>query len=172
MWKCYIISHVIDIYMQMFALHLCLFYEDSVMLLKAINLPGRLVTYDGGLNMSNVIYVVPWAICDTDSIYINKVNSDTVAPPEKGAQVWDWCIRDVSSSPDKRSKDVYAIIDVYNGYKEKLNEKGMSFFSLNNSVDKLLEYGFVKATDSENEFIRNRVLKLGKQTGRTKKDKK
>lgn len=118
--------------------------------------------------MSNVIYVVPWAICDTESIYVNKVSSDTVSPPEKGAQAWDWCIRDVIPSPDRRSKDIYAVIDVYNGYKEKLNEKGMSVFSLSNSVDKLLEYGFVKAPDTEADYIKSKVLKLGKQTGRVK----
>lgn len=118
--------------------------------------------------MSNVIYVVPWAICDTDSIYVKKVSSDTVDAPEKGAQVWDWCIRDVIPNPDKRSKDVYVIIDVYNGYKEKLNEKGMSVFALNNSVDRLLECGFVKATDTENAYIRTKVLKLDKKSGQKK----
>lgn len=111
--------------------------------------------------MSSVIYVVPWAICDTDSVYINKVNSDTVEAPLKGAQAWDWCIRDVVPNPDKRSKDIFAIIDVYNGYKEKMNEKGMSVFSLNNSTEKLTDYGFSKASDAEANFIRERVLKLG-----------
>ena len=111
--------------------------------------------------MSSIIYVVPWAICDTDSVYINKVDSTTVAAPEKGAEVWDWCIRDVVPNPDKRSKDIFAVIDVYNGYKEKLNEKGMSVFSLNNSAEKLADYGFTKATDTQAAFIRERVMKLG-----------
>ena len=112
--------------------------------------------------MSNIIYVVPWAICDTESIYVKKVASDTVSAPEVGAEVDDWCIRNIVPNPDKRSKDVYAIIDVYNGYKEKLNEKGMSVFSLNNSRDKLLECGYTNATESETEFIRQKVLKLDK----------
>lgn len=112
--------------------------------------------------MSNIIYVVPWAICDTDSMYIKKVPSDTVPKPEKGMEIEDWCIRNVIPNPDKRSKDLYAIIDVYNGYNEKLREKGMSVFSLNNSSDRLKEYGYVKATDEESEYIRKKVLKLNK----------
>lgn len=119
--------------------------------------------------MSSVIYVVPWAICDTDSVYINKVGIDTTVVPEKGAEAWDWCIRDVMPSPDKRSKDIYAVIDVYNGYKEKLNEKGMSVFSLNNSVERLEECGFVKATDVEADYIKARVLKLEKSAKKAKK---
>ncbi len=110
--------------------------------------------------MSNVIYVVPWAICDTEGVYTKKVVSDSVPVPEKGAPVYDWCIRDVILNPDKRSKDVFAIIDVYNGYKEKLNEKGMSVFSLNNSVEKLTEYGFDRAEDKDAEYIKTKVLKL------------
>ncbi|MDD6401305.1 MAG: hypothetical protein PUG10_06825 [Lachnospiraceae bacterium] len=114
--------------------------------------------------MSSVIYVVPWAICDTDSIYVKKVSSDLVPTPEKGAAIEDWCIRNIVPNPDRRSKDVYAVIDVYNGYSEKMREKGMSVFSLNNSVTKLMEYGYTKATDTEAEYIRNKVLKLGKTT--------
>lgn len=111
--------------------------------------------------MSSVIYVVPWAICDTDNMYLKKVSSDTVPAPQKGMSVEDdWCIRNVIENPDKRSKDVFAIIDVYNGYKEKLDEKGMSVFSLNNSVNTLMQRGYIKASDAEREFIRNRVLKL------------
>lgn len=112
--------------------------------------------------MSNVIYVVPWAICDTDSIYLKKVSSDIAPKPEKGAEVDDWCIRNVIPNPDKRSKDVFAIIDVYNGYNEKVSEKGMSIFSLSNSKEKLEEYGYTVATETERDFIRQRVLKLDK----------
>ncbi len=110
----------------------------------------------------NVIYVVPWAICETDSIYIKKVNSDTVPAPEKGATVDDWCIRNVMPNPDRRSKDIYAVIDVYNGYKEALNDKGMSVFSLSNSVDRLEELGYTKASETETEHIKKKVLKLDK----------
>ena len=62
--------------------------------------------------------------------------------------------------PDGRSKDVYAIVDVFNGYKEKMNEKGMSVFSLSNSGSHLEELGFTKAEEQENRFIRTKVLKL------------
>lgn len=118
--------------------------------------------------MSNIIYVVPWAICDTESIYLKKVSSDTVPAPTKGSSFEDWCIRNVIPNPDRRSKDVYAIVDVYNGYNERLNEKGMSVFTLNNSVDKLLEYGYTKATETETEYIRQRVLKLDKPVKKKK----
>lgn len=111
--------------------------------------------------LSSIIYVVPWAICDTDNMYLKKVNSDSVPAPEKGMSVdEDWCIRNVISNPDKRSKDIFAIIDVYNGYKEKADEKGMSIFSLSNSVDTLTERGYIRATDTERDFIRTKVLKL------------
>lgn len=118
--------------------------------------------------MSSIIYVVPWAICETDSMYIKKVNSDTVEAPVKGAAAWDWCIRNVIPSPDKRTKDIYAVIDVYNGYNERMNEKGMSVFSLSNSAEKLLELGFDRAEDSDAEYIRTRVLKLGRDSKRRK----
>ena len=117
----------------------------------------------GGYDVSNIIYVVPWAICDTDNMYIKKVNSDSVPVPEKGQPVEDnWCIRNVIANPDRRSKDVLAIIDAYNGYNDKHDEKGMSVVSLDNSISKLEDIGYTKASDEEREFIRNRVLKLGK----------
>ncbi len=117
----------------------------------------------GGIRgyMSSIIYVVPWAICDTDSVYVKKVDAEKIeTQPEKGAEYGEWCIRNVLKSPDGRSKDVYAIVDVYNGYKEKMNEKGMSVFSLSNSGSHLEELGFKKAEDKENRFIRTKVLKL------------
>lgn len=112
--------------------------------------------------MSSIIYVVPWAICDTDNMYIKKIDSDLAPAPEKGMAFEDWCIRDVIPNPDRRSKDIFAIIDVYNGYKDKLSEKGMSVFSLNNSKEKLEADGYVQASEQEREFIRTRVLKLDK----------
>lgn len=119
--------------------------------------------------MSNIIYVVPWAICETDSVYIKKVPSDTVPKPEKGMEIEDWCIRNVVPNPDRRSKDLYAIIDVYNGYNTKMKEKGMSVFSLNNSAEKLSEYGYIKASDTEAEYIKTKVLKLNKNDKKAKK---
>lgn len=118
--------------------------------------------------MSNIIYVVPWAICETDSMYIKKVDSAAVPAPEAGAIVEDWCIKKVIPNPDKRSKDVYAIIDVYNGYDAQRNEKGLSVYSLNNSAEKLLNYGYEKANEDEKAFIRQRVLKIDKSVGRKK----
>lgn len=118
--------------------------------------------------MSNIIYVVPWAICDTESIYLKKISSDIAPKPEVGLEIDEWCIRNLIPNPDKRSKDIFAIIDVYNGYKEKMNEKGMSVFSLSNSADKLQEYGYTKATDAEVEFIRQKVLKLDKPAKKKK----
>lgn len=112
--------------------------------------------------MSSIIYVVPWAICDTDSVYVKKVPSETVPAPEKGAEFYEWCIRNVVPNPDRRSKDIFAIVDVYNGYKDKMNEKGMSVFSLNNSPKVLTELGFEKASDTEASFIKTKVLKLEK----------
>ena len=118
--------------------------------------------------MSNIIYVVPWAICETDNMYIKKVNSAEVPVPEAGAIFEDWCIKKVIPNPDKRSKDVYAIIDVYNGYDAQRNEKGLSVYSLNNSVTKLLDYGYEKAKEEEKAYIRQKVLKIDKATGKRK----
>lgn len=107
--------------------------------------------------MSNIIYVVPWAICDTDSVYVKKVASELVPPPEKGMPVDDWCIRDVIPNPDKRSKDIFAVLDVYNGY-DGGKGKGLSVYSLNNSADKLAELGYSKAGESEMSHIKNKVF--------------
>ena len=112
--------------------------------------------------MSQVIYVVPWAICDTGSVYVKKVPSESVPAPENGMEYEAWCIRNVMPNPDRRSKDVFSIVDVFNGYKEKMNEKGMSVFSLNNSPEVLKEHGFTKADETETAFIKTRVLKLDK----------
>lgn len=115
--------------------------------------------------MSSIIYVVPWAICDTDNMYLKKVNSEAVPAPVKGMAIDDdWSIRNVIANPDKRSKDIFAIVDVYNSGDNGSGDKGMTIFSLNNSVEKLEEKGYVKATDAEREFINNRVLKLGRKT--------
>lgn len=111
--------------------------------------------------MSNIIYVVPWAICDTESIYVKKEKSETI--PEKDGEFHSWCIRNVIPSPDRRTKDIYAVVDVFNGYKSKMNEKGMSVFSLTNSPELLTELGFEKADEAETAFIKNRVLKLNKE---------
>ena len=109
--------------------------------------------------MSSIIYVVPWAICDTDNVYVKKVNADEKELPSKGDACEEWCIRNVIKNPDRRSKDVFAIVDVYNGFADSLNEKGMSVFSLTNSEDHLTELGYGKADDKERDFIKTKVLK-------------
>lgn len=118
--------------------------------------------------MSNVIYVVPWAICQTDSMYIKKIQSNDMPAPKTGDAIDDWCIKKVIPNPDKRSKDVFAIVDVYNGYDTKINEKGTPVFELNNSVEKLIEYDYKKADESEQAFIRQKVLKIDKAPKKVK----
>ncbi len=114
--------------------------------------------------MSSIIYVVPWAICDTDNMYIKKVNSDEAPPLEKGMEVdEEWCLSKIVPNPDRRSKDVYAIVDVYNTQTDKSQDKGMSVIALNNSANKLISKGYVKATEAEREYILSKVLKLDKK---------
>ena len=99
----------------------------------------------------------------SQNVYLTDTQSvEQVLVPEKGSEFNSWCIRNVIASPDRRTKDTYAIVDVFNGYKEKMNEKGMSVFSLTNSQDVLENLGFQKADDTEASFIKNKVLKLNK----------
>lgn len=121
--------------------------------------------------MSNIVYVVPWAICDTDNMYIRKAENDGSIVLDKGTPVDDWCIRDVVNNPDRRSKDVFAIIDVYNGYDFKTDKKQVSLVGLTNSVEKLSEYGYKKADEQELQFLRQKVLKLDKPVKQTAKTK-
>ena len=125
----------------------------------------------GGAAMSNIVYVVPWAICDTDSMYIRKAENDGSIVLDKGTPVDDWCIRDIVNNPDRRSKDIFAIIDVYNGYDFKAEKKQISMVELTNSVEKLSEYGYKKADEQELAFLRQRVLKLDKPVKKTAKAK-
>ena len=99
---------------------------------------------------------------DFDANSINAVKSSLMGPLAGIGDSIFWCIRNVIASPDRRTKDTYAIVDVFNGYKEKMNEKGMSVFSLTNSQDVLENLGFQKADDTEASFIKNKVLKLNK----------
>lgn len=123
--------------------------------------------FTGEDDVSSVIYVVPWAICDTENMYIKKVDKEAVPSLEKGMPVDDdWCIRNIIANPDRRSKDVYAIVDVYNSCGDKTKEKDMTMYFLNNSVELLEEKGYVRATDLEREYINARVLRLNKKTGK------
>ncbi len=119
--------------------------------------------------MSSLIYVVPWAICDTENVYIKKVSNEGASVLGKGTPVDDWCIRDVINSPDRRSKDVYAIIDVYNGYdfKNADRKKPVEVVKLTNSMKNLKELGYVMADETERHFIREKVLKIEKPIKKT-----
>ena len=67
--------------------------------------------------MSSVIYVVPWAICDTESIYVKKVKGDDVQVPEKGSEFNSWCIRNVIASPDRMlGQPASLMIEGYKSY--------------------------------------------------------
>ena len=116
----------------------------------------------GGNAMSSIIYVVPWAICDTESMYIKKIDNDGSVVLEKGTPVDDWCIRDVINNPDRRSKDIYAVVDVYNGYNFNEPGKAVSLLNITNSVNRLKEYGYRKADEKELAFLRQKILKLDK----------
>ena len=66
--------------------------------------------------MGKLIYIVPWAICDTDNIYVKKVNQISDEVPGEQTIVDDWSVKNVIKSPDKRTKDIYVVLDVYHGY--------------------------------------------------------
>lgn len=119
--------------------------------------------------MGKIIYIIPWAICDTDSLYIKKTENDGTAPLEIGAEYEEWIIKDVIPSPDRRSKDIYALVDVFKGYDVKEREdKVVPIISLTNSKKKVKELGFVKATDDEKAYILSKVLKVAKKTSGTR----
>lgn len=118
--------------------------------------------------MSNIVYVVPWAICDTDHMYIRKAENDGSIVLDKGTPVDDWCIRDVISNPDRRSKDIFAIIDVYNGYDFKAEHNKVSLVGLTNSVERLQQFGYTRADEQELAFLRQKVLKLDKPEKKVK----
>ena len=115
--------------------------------------------------MSKIIYIIPWAICDTDSLYIKKTENDGSVQVVAGADYEEWIIKDVIQSPDRRSKDIYALVDVFKGYNVAEREgKVVPIISLTNSKKKVKELGFVKATEEEKNYILTKVLKLTKKT--------
>lgn len=114
--------------------------------------------------MGKIIYIIPWAICDTDSLYIKKIENDKTSQPEAGDEYEEWIIKDVIPSPDRRSRDIYALVDVFKGYNlAERDNKTVPIISLTNSKKKVKELGFVKATDEEKEYILTRVLKVTKK---------
>lgn len=109
--------------------------------------------------MGKLIYVVPWAICDTDNIYVKKVNQTSDELPGEQDMVDDWMVQSVIKSPDKRTKDIYVILDVYRGYDFAKKSKEVSVLDITNSVKRLQALGYMPAEEAEKTFIRQRILK-------------
>ena len=65
-------------------------------------------------------------------------------------------------SPDRRSKDVYIILDVYRGYDFKNRGREVSILDITNSVSRLQELGYEPANENDRAFIRQKVLKWDK----------
>lgn len=109
--------------------------------------------------MGKLIYIVPWAICDTDNIYVKKVNQISDEVPGEQTIVDDWSVKSVIKSPDKRTKDIYVVLDVYHGYDFATKNREVSILDVTNSVKRLRELGYVPAEESEKIFIRQKILK-------------
>ena len=109
--------------------------------------------------MGKLIYIVPWAICDTDNIYVKKVNQISDEVPGEQTIVDDWSVKSVTKSPDKRTKDIYVVLDVYHGYDFATKNREVSILDVTNSVKRLRELGYVPAEESEKIFIRQKILK-------------
>lgn len=118
--------------------------------------------------MSKLIYIIPWAICDTETIYIKKVEMSQTEVPQFGDVCDDWTVKKVIPSPDGRSKDIFIELDVYCGYDFKNRSKDVSVLKINNSIKHLQELDYVPANESELAFIRQKVLKLDKVSKRKK----
>lgn len=112
--------------------------------------------------MSRLIYVMPWAICDTDNLYLKKIEQKHDMLPKVQEAVEDWTVQKVVPSPDRRSKDVYIILDVYRGYDFKSRNRQVSVMDVTNSVSRLRELGYEPASEADRGFIRQKVLKWDK----------
>ena len=111
--------------------------------------------------MNSIVYVVPWAICDTDNVYIRRTENDGTADIKPGTEVDDWTVREVIPSPDKSSKDLYVILDVYGGYRfTEEGKKSVKVVRFTNSTGRLAALGYEPAQEQERTFIRRMVLKL------------
>ncbi len=110
--------------------------------------------------MSDTYYVVPWAICDTDNIYIRKAEASEIAV---GDAIDDWTVQKVVT--DRKTKDIYVIVDVYRGLRlSKGAAKDVGVVSLTNSVHYLQELGYRAASEEEAEYIRRKILKIKQKT--------
>lgn len=119
--------------------------------------------------MSRLIYIIPWAICDTENLYIKRMERKTEELPKEQDVVEDWTVKAVMPSPDRRSKDVYVVLDVYRGYDFKKRHQEVSILDLTNSVAYLQELGYTPADEAERGFIRQKVLKWDKPVKKEKK---
>lgn len=122
--------------------------------------------------MSRLIYIIPWAICDTENLYIKRLERKTEELPKEQDVIEDWTVKTVMPSPDRRSKDVYVVLDVYRGYDFKKRHQEVSILNLTNSVAYLQELGYTPADEAERGFIRQRVLKWDKPVKKEKKEKR
>ncbi len=112
--------------------------------------------------MSKLIYIIPWAICDTENVYVKKVEQGQTEVPQVGDTVDDWTVKNIIPSPDRRSKDIYVELDVYRGYDFKNRTKNVSVLRINNSMEHLQELEYMPAEDEDRSYIRQKVLKLDK----------
>lgn len=111
--------------------------------------------------MSRLIYIVPWAICDTEHLYLKRTEQNGELP-KKYDSFEDWTIQEVIPNPDRRSKDVYIVLDVYCGYDFKGRNREVSILDITNSVSHLTELGYEPADETDQSYIRQRVLKWDK----------
>lgn len=112
--------------------------------------------------MSKLVFVVPWAICDTENIYIKKLEQETQTQWKPMDVFEDWTIEKIIDNPDRRSKDKYVILDVYKGCSVKEKKKEVQIITLTNSKTRLKELDYRRADDMEKAFIRQRILKWDK----------
>lgn len=124
------------------------------------------------VHMSRLIYVMPWAICDTENLYLKKMEWKTEELPKVQDTVEDWTVQKVVPSPDRRSKDVYIILDVYRGFDFKSRNREVSIVDVTNSVSHLRELGYEPANEADRGFIRQKVLKWDKPMKKTQMVKK
>lgn len=110
--------------------------------------------------MSKLIYIIPWAICDTENIYTRRIEQGESSVPEVGDSIDDWTVKKVIPNPDRRSKDIYVELDVYCGYDFKTRSKDVSVLQINNSTEHLKELGYIQAEEPERSYLRKRVLKM------------
>lgn len=121
--------------------------------------------------MSRLIYIIPWAICDTDNLYIKRMEMNAGELPKEQDVVEDWTVKTVMPSPDRRSKDIYVVLDVYQGYDFRKRHQEVSILDVTNSVAYLQELGYSPADEAERGFIRQKILKWDKPVKKEKKEK-